>query len=475
MRAYDLAASTVWAITEEALQTLLDIADRQNFLTPEALAAQLGRPLDNARRVTVRDGIATVEAIGPLFKYANLFSMVSGATSLEMLAQDFNAALADPTVKGILLHIDSPGGEANGVGELAGMIHQARDVKPVKAYVSGIGASGAYWLASAAGEIVMAPTALAGSIGVVSTYRDSTARDEKAGVRNLQFVSSQSPNKRPDLGTDKGRGQIQEMVDALASVFVADVARFRDVEEETVLSEFGAGGIKVGSAAVEAGMADRLGTYESVLAEMIGEAKAANLPRTPTRQGMAAQENETMNLWDQLKAALGGGEPAEPDATPQAPAPATLVPSVEVVKPADSEEVKALRAQVAQAHAARIAAEATAFARGEIAASRAYPAEEALMTALYVQAAQDDLQHPEATARTETLKALYAKRPAHGLTTEALGEMAQAGELIQVAPAQKTPGTDGKAGDRAPMSDERRRELLASSHLGKTVLNGKEG
>jgi ClpP class serine protease len=140
MRALDVAMATAWAMTPEALRVLLDLADRREVPpavvaaamhgNPEAIAAKQGAPLDRTETVQIRDGVAILPVEGPIFRYANLFTEVSGATSVEILARDFTAALDDPAVSGILLHIDSPGGEAAGVGELADMIFAARGASP---------------------------------------------------------------------------------------------------------------------------------------------------------------------------------------------------------------------------------------------------------------------------------------------------------------------------------------------------------
>ena len=60
--------------------------------------------------------------------------MISGASSYELIARDFTAALENPQIKGIILDIDSPGGEVNGVSELSNMVFAARGKKPVVAY-----------------------------------------------------------------------------------------------------------------------------------------------------------------------------------------------------------------------------------------------------------------------------------------------------------------------------------------------------
>jgi len=219
--AFDLVASQPWAIMPETLETIASIARREGEGV-EAVEARLGRPLQNARTVSVRDGVAVVPVNGPIFRYANLFTQISGATSLEVLATDFTAALDDPNVKAVVLAMDSPGGQANGIAEFAQMVRAAK--KPVVAYVDGSAASAAYWIAAAADRVVMSKTGMVGSVGAVVGI--STKKDEGT----VEIVSSQSPNKRPDVTTDQGRAQIQTLIDSLAQVFVEDVAAYRNTD-----------------------------------------------------------------------------------------------------------------------------------------------------------------------------------------------------------------------------------------------------
>ena len=171
----------------------------------------------------------------------------------------------DPQVQRIVLAINSPGGQIDGINELANMIRAANQTKQVTAYVDGLAASGAYWLASAAGRIVADETAQLGSIGVLATVVDDRAAEEKHGVKRYEIVSSQSPLKRTDPGTDQGRAQIQQMVDALAAVFIDKVAKFRGTGGAKVERDFGQGAVMPASAAVSVGMADALGSLEELL------------------------------------------------------------------------------------------------------------------------------------------------------------------------------------------------------------------
>lgn len=261
MRLWNKAAGEPWAITASALTNILDIAARQNA-PPEAVAAKLGRELQNSYRTEIRDNIAVLPVVGPLFRYANLFTQVSGASSYELLAKDFHLALEDPNVQAIVLNIDSPGGEVNGCAEFADMIYEARGTKPIIAYASGDAASGAYWIAAAADEIVVSKTSSLGSIGVVGVYRGN--KDDKA----IEIVSSQSPYKRLDPGSDEGRLRLQKRIDVMADVFVEAVAKYRGISAHQVQNQYGAGDVFIGDTAVQNGLADRIGTFEKLLNEL---------------------------------------------------------------------------------------------------------------------------------------------------------------------------------------------------------------
>lgn len=281
LRVSEVIASEIWAITPEALNQIVAIANREND-SIEAVEARLGRTLDNARTVTMREDVAVIPITGPIFRYANLLTQISGATSLEVMAQDFQAALLDSSVQSIVLNIDSPGGMAAGIAEFAEMVRESS--KPVIAYVDNQAASAAYWIASAADEIVMSKTGQVGSVGVV------LEADIKTKEGSVEIVSSQSPKKRPDLSTQEGRDQIQARIDAMAQVFIDDVALYRGVSVETVLANFGQGDIRLGVEAVDLQMADRVSTFEKVIAGLSGKPRGESLIMSKDNNTPAAEQ-----------------------------------------------------------------------------------------------------------------------------------------------------------------------------------------
>lgn len=323
-RALELAASQPWLMLPDALDNLLTISDRMG--DPLALATKRGERLEETRKVTLRGNVAVVPVIGPIFRYANLFTEISGATSTQVLGSDIQRALDDPKVKSIVLNIDSPGGVASGINELAELIYQGRSRKRIVAYIGGIGASAAYWIASAAHEIIIDEASLAGSIGVVV---EAVIDDEKASGRTrYQIVSRNAPNKRPDLGTEEGRAKLGETIDALGEVFVGKVARNLNVTADKVPEMGDHGGIRVGADAVKHGLAHRVGSLESLISEL---AKPAfNSLRTNTMT--------TVKTTADLRTALAAGtDPA----------------TIEIAQ-ADQPDLSAIRTEAATAERERI-------------------------------------------------------------------------------------------------------------------------
>ena len=250
-----------WMMIPDRLETMAQIARREYDV--EALASRVGRPLENTRSVELRGSIAIIPVTGGIYRYANLFTEICGDTSTEMLARDITAAVDNPAISHIVLNVDSPGGQAAGVAELAELIKQAGSIKPVVGYVDDLAASAGYWIVSACDHIAASKTSMVGSIGAV--YAFSLYDD---GSEKIEIVSSVSPKKRPDIKTEAGRNQIQTWADRLGEIFVEDVASNRGVTVEQVLNNFGQGDLLIGHDALEAGMVDEITTFENLIQDL---------------------------------------------------------------------------------------------------------------------------------------------------------------------------------------------------------------
>lgn len=218
--------------------------------------AQMGERVAGTRSAAIRDGVGALPIFGPILPRAAMISPSgAGAVALDHLAADLRVLQADTAVKRILLTVDSPGGAVTDVAAFARLI--AQSTKPIVAHVTGMCCSAAYWIASQASEMSADPIGMVGSIGVIMGGSVQEGLDA-AGRRDISVVSSNAPNKRPDLTTDDGIAAVREMIDAIEDVFIQNVARGRGVTEATVRADFGKGGTKTGKHAKEAGMIDRI-------------------------------------------------------------------------------------------------------------------------------------------------------------------------------------------------------------------------
>lgn len=286
MKLIDLIASP-WAITRSGLEEILAIYAthlRGEKIDIRAVEARLGRPLANEQRgYEVTDGVAVLPIEGVMAPKANLMMQVSGGASTQIVQRELAAALADPAVRAVVLHIDSPGGSVIGTPELAAAVASARaQGKPIVAYSDGMLASAAYWVGSAADAVyISGSTVMVGSIGVVVAHRDFSRRNEADGVKITEISAGKykrldSPNA--PLGKE-GRASLQEQVDYIYSLFVDAVAAHRGTTAADVLERMADGRTFIGRQAIDAGLVDGVATLPELVAQLAaGRALASGHP-----------------------------------------------------------------------------------------------------------------------------------------------------------------------------------------------------
>jgi ClpP class serine protease len=275
-RIFQALTALHWAIDPAWLPLLSSLAQR-NASAPEVQAAEgwvkrdyeaMAGPgaqrLAGASRAYVVDGVAILPITGPIFPRANLMTEMSGATSITMLQNDHRAAMESKDVGAILMLMDTPGGAVSGVNSFADQVAAGARKKPTSAHVLGSAASAGYWIASAASEISLERTGIVGSIGVVAAVPKQVEPDGD-GYIDVEIVSSNAPNKRPDPTSEDGAATIRAMLDAIETEFIADVARGRKVSVAKVKSDYGRGGVEMGAKAVALGMADKVQSQEQAL------------------------------------------------------------------------------------------------------------------------------------------------------------------------------------------------------------------
>jgi signal peptide peptidase SppA len=228
--------------------------------------------------------IAVLRLHGVLVPRASDFAEQFGLVGVERLMQDFRAALADDSIGGILLDVDSPGGSVYSMMELSDEVYQARNRKPVFAVANSLAASGAYLIASSASEFYVTPGGEVGSIGVVTAHLDMSQALEKAGVKTTLVSAGRyklDGDPAQPLSAD-ARRHVQARVDAYYGAFMRSVARNRAVDPATVRNGMGQGRLLDAERAKRESMVDGIATFDEVvcrLAQRLGEGKAANASR----------------------------------------------------------------------------------------------------------------------------------------------------------------------------------------------------
>ena len=180
------------------------------------------------------NGMAIIPVSGSLinrFQYS--FGYVTG---YNFIRSQLKLAVNDEDVKGIVLDVNSYGGEAAGCFELSDDIYAARDKKPIMAVIDSNSYSAGYAIASAATKVVMTPSGGCGSIGVVAMHVDMSKLLSDIGykITFIHFGDHKVDGNPYEPLSAEVKGEIQKSVDKSGEAFVALVARNRKMDAAKV-------------------------------------------------------------------------------------------------------------------------------------------------------------------------------------------------------------------------------------------------
>lgn len=262
----------------------------------------IGQPrlLGRSLAYNVTDGAAVITVEGTLVNRGDWIGADSGLVSYEGLEAQVMLALNDANVRSIVLDLDSPGGEATGMYAIAEKIRAARQTKPIVALVNDMAASAAYGIASQANRIVVSPTSVVGSIGVVLLHLDRSKQYEFAGVApTLIFAGAHKVdgNAFEPLSAEV-KADLQAEVQTFYDRFVEIVALGRGARLTEKQARQTEARTYIGAAGIEEGLADHLGTLSDAIA------LANALTRDGNAAGPAGRRNATRE-----PGPAAGGEP----------------------------------------------------------------------------------------------------------------------------------------------------------------------
>ncbi len=251
-----------------------------------------------------------VKTYWPVGKKIGVLEIEGSITSSEELIKIIHSYRDDPTVAAVVVYINSPGGGAAPSQEIYHELQRLKENdKKVYAYISSLGASGAYYVACAGDKIYAAPGSLTGSIGVIMTFTNVEGLFGKIGLSSKTIKSG----RYKDIGsplrpmTPEEEALLGETVDDVYKQFLDSVVEARrpaiaaKLEGSGVKSptkyrvrryvmEYADGRIFSGRQAKELGFVDELGNFQTCLKDVardIGvEGRPTVIRKRPEQQSL---------------------------------------------------------------------------------------------------------------------------------------------------------------------------------------------
>ncbi len=209
---------------------------------------------------------------------SNEDSAFSSDCNAKKVIENLEKIKKDKTVKAIILNINSPGGEIVASDDIYNEILKVKKVKPVYAYISSMGASGAYYVAAGADSITAHRSAIVGSIGVIMNTVDMTGLYDKLGVKVYTFKSGDFKDNSALRDPEKA-GELkkiyQGLIDTNLETFIKVVAAGRHMSEDDV-RKLADGRVYTAQQSVENGLIDKIGYLDDVIAEASQKSKLKN-------------------------------------------------------------------------------------------------------------------------------------------------------------------------------------------------------
>lgn len=275
------ASASLWMIEPEKAVEIANVLALRAASQPIEWSGEPNQASYTSQPVATKGGnIHVLKLHGTIMPRADFMTQMSGGVSLESFGKAFQAAADDPNGAAIVLDGNTPGGMVDLVPETANMIYKARrEGRPIVAVANTMIASAGYYLAAAADEIVVSPSANIGSIGVYTMHDDLSGRLAEMGIDRTVISRGERKTERLPYGplSAEAKAAIKANVSVSYDMFTSDVAKFRGVSVSTVRADpenaeehFGGGRMYHAKEAVRLGMADRVATFDETLQRLSG-------------------------------------------------------------------------------------------------------------------------------------------------------------------------------------------------------------
>lgn len=238
-----------------------------------------------------QDSIAVITLSGTLSRGGDYYN----GTSTAQVALEISRAAADPSISGIVLDINSPGGTFSGTKELGDAVTNAKQSKPVYASITDLGASAAYWIASQATQVYATVDSLVGSIGTYGAVVDMSRYLDNIGVK-VQVIRADQTGEHKAAGypgTQLTESQLAEMRKTMTSrnqFFLDAVTQGRGLSP-VALAQIADGRVFPASEAKQLGLVDVVGTLSQALSDLQAAASNKGQPKMETNADVAKPES----------------------------------------------------------------------------------------------------------------------------------------------------------------------------------------
>lgn len=292
------------ALGKEAEINSLNIPDTQERLEQVNMAQVTGDFMagskPSARFYQISNGIAVLPVTGTLVHKLGGMRPFSGMTGYDGITARLQQAIEDPEVKGVLLDIDSPGGQAAGAFDCADMIYRLREQKPIWALANDTACSAAMLLAAACSHRLVTQTSRIGSIGVVMAHTSYAGKLEQDGIDiTLIYSGVHKADLNPSQKLSENvRQDYQQRMDEARSMFAQKVAQYTGLSVDAVMATEAA--VYDGQAGIDTGLADEMVNAADAISVMTSALNSnvtgGDMPELTATEAVAQESQRIMGI-----------------------------------------------------------------------------------------------------------------------------------------------------------------------------------
>lgn len=283
-----------WAGEDESLQLVMQAQAKVEALQkqPGMTAGYVDEMIAKLPPIWRHEGnTAVVEVDGPVVAGAAGWMRLFGVLGYDDLAKAVIEAAMDPDTKNMLYHINTPGGDVDGIVDMCALLTQVSGMKPSAKHTTSLCASAGYWMASAiTGTFTAGPTSVVGSIGVLQVHRENSKMMDDIGIKATVLRAGKYKAEVNSIEplTPEAKARAESQLADVHALFRAQVAKGRPNLAAEDLNEVTEGQTFLGKRAVQAGLIDKITNFEQAR-KLLDTKKVPrdNLPNSKGNKAMA--------------------------------------------------------------------------------------------------------------------------------------------------------------------------------------------